>query len=111
MGTSLINIGISGLNAQQAALATTGHNITNASTPGYSRQRVDIQAHAPQYTGSAYIGRGAMLASVGRVASEFATNQIRLDTSTFNGLDTFVDQISQVDSLLADDQTGLAPAM
>jgi flagellar hook-associated protein 1 FlgK len=111
MGTSLINIGISGLNAQQAALATTGHNITNASTPGYSRQRVEIQAHAPQYSGTAYIGRGAMLASITRVASDYATNQIRLDTATSSGLDTFVDQIGQVDSLLADDQTGLAPAL
>ncbi len=111
MGTSLINIGISGLNAQQAALATTGHNITNASTPGYSRQRVQIEAHAPQYTGNAYVGRGALLASVGRIASDYATNQIRLDTASFAGLDTFVDQIGQVDSLLADDQTGLAPAL
>jgi len=111
MGTSLINIGISGLNAQQAALATTGHNITNASTPGYSRQRVDIQAHAPQYTGTAYVGRGAMLTSISRVASDYATNQVRLDTATSAGLDTYVDQIGQVDSLLGDDQTGLAPAL
>ena len=109
--SSLINIGISGLKAQQAALATTGHNITNASTPGYSRQVVDIEAHPPQYTGSAYIGRGATLESVKRVANDFTTNQVRLDTSAFSGLDTFVDQIGQVDSLLADDQTGLAPAM
>jgi len=111
MGTSLINIGISGLNAQQAALATTGHNITNASTPGYSRQRVVIQAHSPQYTGTAYVGRGAMLTSVSRLASDYATNQVRLDTATSASLDTFVDQIGQVDSLLGDDQTGLAPAL
>jgi len=111
MGASLINIGISGLNAQQAALATTGHNITNASTPGYSRQRVEIQAHTPQLTGNAYVGRGASLASVARIASDYATNQVRLDTATSSGLDTYVDQISQVDSLLGDDQTGLAPAL
>jgi flagellar hook-associated protein 1 FlgK len=111
MGSSLINIGISGLKAHQAALSTTGHNITNASTPGYSRQIVDIQPHPPQYTGSAYIGRGATLESVKRVANDFATNQVRLDTSAFGGLDTFVNQIGQVDSLFADDQTGLAPAM
>ncbi len=111
MASSLINIGISGLKAQQAALATTGHNITNASTPGYSRQTVQIEAHPPQYSGSAYIGRGAVLQSITRVASEYATNQVRLDTSAFAGLDTFVNQIGQVDSLLADDQTGLAPAM
>lgn len=111
MASSLINIGISGLKAQQAALATTGHNITNASTPGYSRQTVQIEAHPPQYSGSSYIGRGAVLQSISRVASEYATNQVRLDTAAFAGLDTFVNEIDQVDSLLADDQTGLAPAM
>lgn len=111
MASSLINIGISGLKAQQAALATTGHNITNASTPGYSRQTIQIEAHPPQYSGSAYIGRGAVLQSITRVANEYATNQVRLDTAALAGLDTFVNEIGQVDSLLADDQTGLAPAM
>ncbi len=111
MSSSLINIAISGLKAHQAALATTGHNITNASTAGYSRQVVDIQPHPPQYTGSAYIGRGATLESVTRVADAFATNQVRLDTSAYAGLDAFSAQIGQVDSLLADAQTGLAPAL
>ena len=35
---SLLSIGKSGLFAAQAALATTGHNITNANVAGYSRQ-------------------------------------------------------------------------
>ena len=111
MGTSLINIGVSGLKAQQAALATTGHNITNASTKGYTRQRVALEAHPPQYAGAGYIGRGVTLASVTRVANDYATNQVRLDTSVFSGLDTFLDQIGQVDAVLADDLSGLAPAL
>jgi flagellar hook-associated protein FlgK len=36
---SLFDIGINGLRAQQAALNVVGQNITNASTPGYTRQR------------------------------------------------------------------------
>ena len=33
-----------GLFVQQSALYTTGHNISNANTDGYSRQRVNMQA-------------------------------------------------------------------
>ncbi len=36
------------LAAQQAVLNTIGHNLANASTPGYTRQRVDLVALAPQ---------------------------------------------------------------
>ena len=36
-----------GLRAQQLALDTTGHNISNANTPGYSRQTVDMTATDP----------------------------------------------------------------
>ena len=38
----LLNIGLSALLAQQRALTTTANNIANASTPGYSRQRVEL---------------------------------------------------------------------
>jgi flagellar hook-associated protein 1 FlgK len=40
----ILNIGLSALLAQQRALTTTSNNIANASTPGYSRQRVELGA-------------------------------------------------------------------
>src|SRR5579883_2835520 len=39
-----LNIGVTGLVAQQTAMDTASHNIANASTDGYSRQAVDYQA-------------------------------------------------------------------
>ena len=39
-----LNTGLSGLNYFQAALNTTGHNISNSNTKGYSRQTVLSQA-------------------------------------------------------------------
>ena len=40
MGSSILSIGQSALNAAQIGVATTGHNIANASTAGYTRQVV-----------------------------------------------------------------------
>ena len=41
---SLMNVGVSALNANQQALTTVGHNIANVNTPGYSRQTVYTNA-------------------------------------------------------------------
>jgi len=110
-GTSLINIGISGLRTTQAALATTGHNITNANTAGYSRQRVDIVPQAPQQLGVGFLGAGANLQSISRVVSDYAISQVRNDTALASEVESFLSQVSQVDSLLANESTGLVPAL
>ncbi|GHV16020.1 flagellar hook protein FlgK [Spirochaetia bacterium] len=44
-----IEIGKRGVVAHQQALNTTGHNLSNASTEGYSRQRVEMSAFEPIY--------------------------------------------------------------
>jgi len=109
---SLLNIGITGLTASQTALTTTGNNITNANTPGYSRQRVDLATQPQQYSGAAgYIGSGVQISGIERIVNQFMVSQLRLDTSNYQELDTYSSQISQLDSLLADQSTGLTPAM
>ena len=45
--SSLLNIGLTGLNASQAYLNTTGHNIANAATPGFHRQNVTQETRDP----------------------------------------------------------------
>jgi len=109
---SLLNIGITGLSASQAALTTAGNNITNANTPGYSRQRVDFATQPQQYMGAAgYIGSGVRITGIERVVSDFAVTQLRMDTANYKELDTYFSQISQLDSLLADQSTGLTPSL
>ena len=107
----LFNIGLSGLRAQQAALAVTGQNITNASTPGYSRQRVEITTQTSGTRGNEFQGGGARLSEIERIADSFATNQIRLDTAMFAELNLLASEISQVESMLLDETSGLDAAM
>ena len=74
-----------GLLAQQQALDTTGHNIANASTTGYSRQVAVFQA-SPAYTmpgvttapaGPGQIGTGVDVASYQRIRDAFLDVQYR----------------------------------
>ena len=56
MSSSILNIGQSALQAAQIGLATTGHNIANANTPGYTRQVVIQSAAGAQDFGAGFVG-------------------------------------------------------
>lgn len=107
----ILRIGVSSLQTTQSALATTGNNIANANTPGYSRQRVNFEPQPSQYTGVGYMGSGVKVASVTRVVDQLMIGQLRADTATFHELDVTAKQLNQLDSLLADQSTGLSPSM
>ncbi|WP_323814620.1 flagellar hook-associated protein FlgK [Cellvibrio sp. NN19] len=110
--TGLLSNAISGLQASQNALRTAGHNISNANTAGYSRQEVNYATRTEQSIGSGgFIGSGVSTTSIERVVSEFVTTQLRLDTSTYNQLNTYNINIGKVDKLLADVSTGLSGAL
>ncbi|HRK03363.1 MAG TPA: flagellar basal body protein, partial [Oligoflexia bacterium] len=59
---NLFNTGKSGLFASRTALSTTGHNIANANTEGYSRQRVDQTTSTPIGLGNVVLGTGTRVA-------------------------------------------------
>ena len=107
---SLINIGVAGLQAQQAALAVTGQNITNASTPGYTRQTVSMVPQVSGVNGGVFQGAGARVDQVERVVDEFLQHQVRKDTALQSELSTLSEQIAQIESLVADETSGLDPA-
>jgi len=107
MSSDLLSIGVSGLNYNQAALTTTGNNITNAATDGYTRQRVNAEANPSIQKGPNYFGTGVSIESVQRIADEFVNKQLNMDTSAFNQLQSYTDKISQIDSLITDPNAGL----
>ena len=98
----ILGIGSSGLTAAQRALTTTGHNISNVNTDGYSRQSVDLSARPPQVYGTNYLGSGVNVADIKRIYDQFLVNQVNVNTSSFNNIDTFHQLASTVDNLLGD---------
>lgn len=111
MANDILGVSISGLKISQAALRTVGHNIANAGTDGYSRQRVDANTNPAAHLGGHYVGSGAHVNSIDRIVNQFVTDQMRTDTAMFSDLETYFDQISQLDSLLSNDSTGLAVSL
>lgn len=110
--TNLFSLGKTGLSAAQAALSTTGHNIANVNTPGYSRQQVLVStAGGGRSAIGHYAGRGVQVDMVRRIYDSFLTQQVNVATASTSALETQVTQIGHINNLLADRTVGLAPAI
>lgn len=108
---SILGVGQSGLAAAQVGITTTGHNITNASTPGYSRELVIQASKGGQLVGSGFQGQGTDVISIQRVFDNFTASRVNASQSGKAAFDTYNSQISQIDNLFADPTSGLSPSL
>lgn len=111
MGTSILGIGQSGLAAAQLGIATTGHNIANANTPGYNRQVVLQSAAAAQPYGGSFVGQGTQVGEIKRIYDQFVGQQVNTSQSSKNYAETYSNQIKQINNLIADPTSGVSPAL
>ncbi|XOZ34385.1 flagellar hook-associated protein FlgK [Halomonadaceae bacterium KBTZ08] len=108
---SLLNTGLTGILSNQKALETTSNNITNANTPGYSRQRADFESNPSQATGSGYIGQGVNIVDIQRLNDQFINTQLRSDTTLHSEQKALVENLNGMDDLLGNEDTGLNRAL
>lgn len=107
------------LTTQQSALYTTGHNISNANTPGYTRQRVNFATtspfpspslNRPQIPGQ--IGTGVKAGDIQRVRDSFTDMQYRTESSKFGYWQAKAEMLSQMEGIMNEpSDTGLANTM
>jgi flagellar hook-associated protein 1 len=102
-------IGLSGLQAQQAALNVVGHNIANVNTTGYTRQRADLTSNQSMIEGKVYFGTGVSLNTVQSIRDRFLDLQIYRETAKESGATERASGIDAVSSTLGDTgSTGIA---
>ena len=98
-----------GLFVQQSALYTTGHNVSNANSEGYTRQRVNMSAtpgfphpglNSPQYPG--HMGTGVEATSIQRMRDEFTDRQYRQETNKLGYWDSTLKSINQMEDILSE---------
>ena len=107
------NVAVKGLNANQTALHTTGHNISNINTEGFNRQRVEMKADTPYtFAGVGQLGTGVRIQSVVRMVDEFVDLQIRNENSILAQYEAQYDTIGQIEMVFNEpSNTGLNFAM
>lgn len=98
-----------GINVQQGAINTTAHNIANANTVGYSRQRAVIETTRPfggmskfDSCGPGQIGTGAQITSIMRVRDSFIDYQVRNETSKLGNYQVTSDFLSQIEDVFGE---------
>lgn len=111
MSGGLLGIALSGLRAAQTGLATTGHNIANVNTTGYSRQQTIQTASRATLSGSGYVGTGVDVTTVRRVYSEYATQSLRDSSAASAQADAYANEIKKIDGWLTDSSSNLSSAV
>jgi flagellar hook-associated protein 1 len=111
---------LSGLEAAQAAIDTTGQNIANANTPGYSRQRVVQTENNPltipalsSITGQgSQVGLGVDITTISRVRDQFLDSQYRAQNTNTSANNTTSTLLGQVQAALNEpSSSGLSSAL
>lgn len=108
-----------GMFTQQSAISTTGHNISNANTPGYTRQRVNFQQtepypapgmNRPQIPGQ--MGTGVEAGSIQRVRESFLDTQYRGESNKLGYWQSKSEALSKMENILNEPSTnGLSAVM
>jgi flagellar hook-associated protein 1 len=115
-----LNTALSGLEAAQAAIDTTGQNIANANTPGYTRQRVVQTERNPltiptlsSVTGAgSQLGLGVDITTISRVRDQFLDSSYRNTNSQTSGNNTSSTLLGQVQAALNEpSSSGLSTAL
>jgi flagellar hook-associated protein 1 len=97
---SLLSIARSAMTAQQRAMTVTAHNVANAQTTGYSRQRIQLTAAVPEFTPLGTIGRGVTDAGVQRIRDSFYDSRYRGESGLLGNSTTMGDVLGQVEAAI-----------
>ncbi|WP_034537494.1 flagellar hook-associated protein FlgK [Carnobacterium inhibens] len=101
-----LNNATKGLNVQQSALQTTSHNISNANTVGYSRQKVTMVADNP-YTlgGIGQLGTGVRISSIDRIVDPYVNKQLRNENSSLEMYSKKSEVLGQLEGIFNEPST------
>jgi flagellar hook-associated protein 1 FlgK len=108
---SFLSTSVTGLLAFQRAIDATSQNISNVSTPGYSRQRVELSARPAQQFANGWVGNGVQVNTTARVYDDLLADQVRVASSGFSSLDSYSTFMNRVNDMFSNTTTGLTPSL
>ncbi|MCX6135299.1 MAG: flagellar hook-associated protein FlgK [Ignavibacteriales bacterium] len=94
----ILDVAKRALSAQRAGIDVTSHNISNASTAGYTRQRLQLAATPPTREGFGYVGTGVAAIGVQRIRQSFVDQQIWNTNQFLSKSSTQENVLSQIEA-------------
>jgi flagellar hook-associated protein 1 FlgK len=106
--TAGMDIGLTGLQAAQNAINVTGQNITNINTPGYARQRVNLETGFAVQIDTLQFGLGVNVKQVQSIRDRFLDMQLTQTITRQFGTKTRYEGVENVASLFVENgESGL----
>ena len=109
--SGLLNVASGALRANQTVLQTTGNNIANVNTVGYSRQTAVLQTIEGQFTGGGYIGKGVEVDTIQRNYDIFLNRQATLASTTSAADNARATKLNQLENLFPGGKNALGAAV
>ena len=97
---SLLSIARTALAVQQQAVTVSGHNVANATTEGYTRQRISLTPSSPEVRPDGIFGTGVRVAGVERLRDSLLDQQVRASAAPAEGAGTRRDALSRIETIL-----------
>lgn len=109
---SILNIARGALQSHQLAVRVASHNISNAQTEGYSRQRVRMADAGPDVTPVGRLGTGVRIHDISRVRDSLLDVSFRREAGRSAGFEARQEVLSRIEDVLGEpSDTGLAAAL
>ncbi len=106
----LMSLGTRAMSAAYAQLLATSNNISNANTPGYSRQEAKLTTSEGQFSGSGYFGQGVSVQTVLRASNMFLSAQADAARSVAANDAAQSDLLGQLQKVFGSGAAGLGAA-
>lgn len=101
----ILNVGGSSLGNSRLGIEVTGHNIANAQTPGFSRQRTDLEPNSPVQYDSLILGQGAKVGRIARAHNEYLEQAMRRETQVHGRAESFEHNLTRLEGFFNPDLT------
>lgn len=111
MGVDLLQLGVGGLLTSQQQLSTTGHNIANVNTDGYSRQRVTQETTYPLKSGNDFLGTGVKVQQIERIYDEFRYNELVFNQTLSSGANAAAAKLQRLDETMSLTGSGISDSI
>jgi flagellar hook-associated protein 1 FlgK len=106
-----LSIALSSMYAQQDALAVTANNVSNINTPGYSRQRAELQESDAVFNGRHMVGMGVQLEQITSLRDRVLELRIQGEQQEQGSLQSQVDSLQDIQTLFSSDTRNIGDSM
>jgi flagellar hook-associated protein FlgK len=90
-------IGLTALQTHKRAMEVTSHNLANAATPGYSRQRAELVAPQPEDWNPGQLGRGVDVTAIRRIVDALTDERLRASATESGRLESLTTNLKTIE--------------